>query len=182
MEGYEHRAMSTSRRTPGIFSSPPPRDKDAKKLCRNCHGPLKRKGQHNCSPACSEAWAIKTTPALMRRAIFERDHGVCANCRVNTQTQKEEYVRLKYRDEKDAFLKMAGVSWTRSYGDWWDADHILPVIEGGGECGLENMRTLCIPCHKKVTRELRRRIADQAKQKRALERDCSGLFADQVES
>jgi hypothetical protein len=31
----------------------------------------------------------------------------------------------------------------------WDADHILPVAEGGGECGLTNMRTLCLLCHRK---------------------------------
>jgi 5-methylcytosine-specific restriction endonuclease McrA len=41
----------------------------------------------------------------------------------------------------------------------WDCDHIKPVIEGGGECGLENLRTLCVPCHKQVTRELRARLA-----------------------
>ena len=41
----------------------------------------------------------------------------------------------------------------------WDCDHIKPVIEGGGECGLENLRTLCKPCHKQVTKELRGRLA-----------------------
>lgn len=29
----------------------------------------------------------------------------------------------------------------------WDADHILPVIEGGGCCGLSNYQTLCLRCH-----------------------------------
>ena len=32
------------------------------------------------------------------------------------------------------------------------------MSEGGGECGLENYRTLCIPCHKKVTKELLLRL------------------------
>ena len=36
----------------------------------------------------------------------------------------------------------------------WDADHILPVAEGGGECDLENIRTLCLICHRRVTQEL----------------------------
>ena len=39
----------------------------------------------------------------------------------------------------------------------WDADHIVPVVEGGGECDLSNMRTLCIRCHRQVTVELLRR-------------------------
>jgi 5-methylcytosine-specific restriction endonuclease McrA len=38
-------------------------------------------------------------------------------------------------------------------------DHIVPVVEGGGACGLENLRTLCKPCHKRVTAELAGRRA-----------------------
>lgn len=40
----------------------------------------------------------------------------------------------------------------------WQADHIVPVVEGGGECGLENIRTLCTPCHKEETAALRKRL------------------------
>ena len=46
-------------------------------------------------------------------------------------------------------------------GAIWHMDHIVPVVEGGGACGLENLRTLCICCHKKETRELARRLAEQ---------------------
>ena len=38
-------------------------------------------------------------------------------------------------------------------GGLWDRDHIIPVKNGGGNCGLDNLRTLCIKCHKKVTKE-----------------------------
>jgi hypothetical protein len=45
----------------------------------------------------------------------------------------------------------------------WDADHVVPVIEGGGECDLSNIRTLCLLCHERVTAELRvRRLAARA--------------------
>lgn len=44
----------------------------------------------------------------------------------------------------------------------WEADHITPVVEGGGECGLENLRTLCRPCHRQATAELARRRAGLA--------------------
>lgn len=47
---------------------------------------------------------------------------------------------------------------------WWDADHIVPVVEGGGECGLENYRTLCKPCHKRETAALARRRAAARRQ------------------
>lgn len=39
----------------------------------------------------------------------------------------------------------------------WDADHIVPVVEGGGECDLSNIRTLCLRCHREVTQALRER-------------------------
>jgi 5-methylcytosine-specific restriction endonuclease McrA len=36
----------------------------------------------------------------------------------------------------------------------WEADHIVPVVEGGGECGIDNLRTVCLHCHKAATRAL----------------------------
>jgi CRISPR/Cas system type I-B associated protein Csh2 (Cas7 group RAMP superfamily) len=39
----------------------------------------------------------------------------------------------------------------------WEADHIVPVAEGGGACGLENIRTLCRRCHHTATMAMRER-------------------------
>lgn len=44
-------------------------------------------------------------------------------------------------------------------GHTWEADHILPVVEGGGECDLSNLRTLCLPCHRAETAKLAARRA-----------------------
>lgn len=52
-------------------------------------------------------------------------------------------------------------------GNAWHADHIVPVYKGGGECRLENMRTLCVACHYEVTaaqREERRSMKIKAKE------------------
>ena len=46
-------------------------------------------------------------------------------------------------------------------GDFWEADHIVPVAEGGGETSLDNFQTLCVPCHAKKTK----RQAASAKQR-----------------
>ena len=43
-------------------------------------------------------------------------------------------------------------------GDCWQADHIQVVSEGGGNCWLENLRTLCVPCHMEETEKLRHRL------------------------
>lgn len=42
--------------------------------------------------------------------------------------------------------------------DVWEMDHITPLIEGGGD-GLDNLRTLCLACHRSETLELRQRRA-----------------------
>lgn len=44
-------------------------------------------------------------------------------------------------------------------GHLWEADHVVPVVEGGGRCGLENLRTLCLACHGKETAALAARRA-----------------------
>ena len=55
--------------------------------------------------------------------------------------------------------------WTGGRTTGWDADHIVPVAEGGGECDLANYRTLCHPCHKQSTKELAGRLAQKRKSK-----------------
>ena len=37
-------------------------------------------------------------------------------------------------------------------GDFWEADHIVAVAEGGGETSLDNFQTLCVPCHAEKTK------------------------------
>jgi len=48
--------------------------------------------------------------------------------------------------------------WWRS--SWWDMNHRLPVVLGGGGCGLDNLETLCLPCHSRETAILAARIAE----------------------
>jgi hypothetical protein len=42
--------------------------------------------------------------------------------------------------------------------DFWQADHIIAVAEGGGGCGLDNLRTLCTSCHSIETEKLHSRL------------------------
>ncbi len=39
-----------------------------------------------------------------------------------------------------------------------ECDHIVPVSEGGGSCGVDNLRILCGQCHGRETGELRKRL------------------------
>ena len=171
--------MSTTRRTNGVHSRPRPLGPNGEKICYNCGGPLPKERTYNCSSKCSEDWQCKTSPSYMRRKLWERDNSVCALCSVDTDALKKEYdairTRLKethsYRyqeGEAGDFLKLHGIPWGRITSDWWDADHIVPVTEGGGECGIDNYRTLCIPCHQKETAALARRLARKRHEARPL--------------
>jgi 5-methylcytosine-specific restriction endonuclease McrA len=158
--------MSTTRRTAGVHSRQRPLGPNGEKICYNCGGPLPKGRPFNCSPACSEAWQCKTSPSYMRYRIFQRDKGICALCQADTAALKAEYDSLpkatyesvRKQGPRLEFLKLHGIPPGRAWSDWWDADHIIPVIEGGGECDLSNLRTLCIPCHRKETKELHSRL------------------------
>lgn len=39
-------------------------------------------------------------------------------------------------------------------GHLWEMDHVVPCIDGGAGCGLELLRTLCLPCHKSESARL----------------------------
>jgi 5-methylcytosine-specific restriction endonuclease McrA len=47
------------------------------------------------------------------------------------------------------------------HGRLWDIDHIVPVSEGGGAVGLDGLRTVCLKCHRQVTRELMARLREK---------------------
>lgn len=91
-----------------------------------------------------------------------RDHGICAVCGVDCEFIKRIAWVLQRRGDGDAMwlVKVAwGFEGSSLGGPWfiprtlWEADHVVPLVEGGTN-DLENYRTLCIPCHRRVTAEL----------------------------
>jgi hypothetical protein len=83
-------------------------------------------------------------------------------CGEDTKVIAKKALRLKLDSltkELETLLKENNISlkrkiWAKQFGGGlWDADHIIPVKDGGGQCGLENIRTLCIDCHKVVTKK-----------------------------
>ncbi len=88
---------------------------------------------------------------------------MCGECRVNTLSAflRLKKARGKSREEMLAHWGLKKLN-RRSL---WDADHILPVVEGGGECDLRNLRTLCLRCHRAATAQLRARLLLQRQQR-----------------
>jgi 5-methylcytosine-specific restriction protein A len=120
-----------------------------------------------------DRWRIKTDPGHVRVLVFRRDKGVCAVCGLDTvqwgRDRDREWSALQHRVTELPYLEASAARerFRRDHphyfqrSTYWDADHIVPVVEGGGECDLDNYRTLCIPCHKRVTAELAARRAEQ---------------------
>ena len=124
-------------------------------LCRWCKAESPRGRRTFCSDACVHEWKLRTDPGYLRERVRDRDGGVCARCGVDTVALRRDMRRLDFAARR-RFLKEWGIT-EHSRKSLWDADHIVPVVEGGGQCDLANMRTLCLKCHKEATAELRKR-------------------------
>jgi 5-methylcytosine-specific restriction endonuclease McrA len=105
-------------------------------------------------------WKLRTDPGYLRERVFERDHGVCAVCGADTMALRRDMRKLDFAARR-MFLKRWGLR-EGSRKSLWDADHLVPVAEGGGQCGLSNLRTLCLLCHRAATAELRKRLRGKA--------------------
>jgi 5-methylcytosine-specific restriction enzyme A len=124
-------------------------------LCRWCNLEVPKGRMTFCSDFCVEEWRLRTDPGYLRERVLERDKAVCAGCGLDCQAAWHHLKRLKGAARLKAHREW-GLN-SRSRKSLWDADHITPVIEGGGECDLANLRTLCLKCHRQATAELRKR-------------------------
>jgi 5-methylcytosine-specific restriction protein A len=149
--------MSTQRTMPGGWADRRSLAKgpNGRNLCRWCNLEVPKGRITFCSEWCVAEWRLRSDPGFVRQKVFERDQGICAHCGVDCLAALRELKRLR------------GLARARAFAHWglrgklrkslWDADHIVPVVEGGGECDLENLRTLCLRCHRTATAELRKR-------------------------
>jgi 5-methylcytosine-specific restriction enzyme A len=122
-------------------------------LCRWCKGRVSGRRRTFCSDACVHEWRLRSSTSYLREQVFARDRGICALCGIDTVRLRRSVLRLPFGRR---MLEMKRLQITRGRKSWWEADHILPVVEGG-DSNLENVRTLCVACHRQATAELRER-------------------------
>lgn len=149
------------------------------KFCRKEVPPGRRR--YWCSQECVDE--LNRQSGTPRELAYRRDGGVCAHCGADCERLERVRDYLKYRAkvtwyhwaiEKDR--KKARPKWLNSFRakfPWanrhtWEADHETPVIEGGGEIGMDNIRTLCVPCHHVQTKMLHQRLSDKRTGRRRL--------------
>jgi 5-methylcytosine-specific restriction enzyme A len=133
-----------------------PRGPNGRGLCRWCSLEVPARRFTFCSDYCVHEWKLRSQPGYLREQILHRDKGMCAHCGVNTIAEQGKLKRARGSARVALMQHWGLITWTRK--SLWDADHILPVAEGGGECDLDNIRTLCLRCHRRVTAQLRERI------------------------
>lgn len=157
---------------------------NGRQVCRWCGEETKPPRRTWCSKACVDEYLSRSSSRSIRRLVFERDKGICTSCGLDTEKLSRilAHARRSQQSWNDRFIyycrAIAPLRVQLGFnpsGTLWEADHITPVIEGGGQCGLENLRTLCTPCHKQATAELARR---RARQRRDAKRGLLEVMAD----
>ena len=132
------------------------RGENGRALCRWCKLEVPSGRRTFCSEWCVHEWRQRSDPAYLRECVLERDKGICALCGTDTLAEWRRLKRMPFARRHLALKEWGLPALRRSL---WDADHIVPVVEGGGECDLSNLRTLCLRCHRRETAALRQRRA-----------------------
>lgn len=157
------------------YSRPPKyrRDTDGAYLCvwRECGKRLRGRLKY-CSDACRHEVYIRCYPDAMRDYIEKRDKGVCALCGCDTEKLKrvllcaERAARHRYLGQQANRSLLVEMGFNLLTPHLWEADHIVQWADGGSN-EPENIRTLCLPCHKQASREFAaQRAAIQRERKR----------------
>jgi len=124
----------------------PERNEQGEPICRWCRGPVRWPRRTFCGEACVHEWKIRSSPWYVRQQLKKRDRGVCQSCGLDVVKAHREWRRSQPPVGDRAARRLWRASRPR-----WEADHVIPVADGGGECGLENYRLLCRACHVAVT-------------------------------
>jgi 5-methylcytosine-specific restriction endonuclease McrA len=156
---------------------------DGKTLCAWCHKDLPKRKRRYCSDACRIEVEVRCSPQAARREVFKRDDGVCACCgfhagrlqRVLAIAERMWIIstckrsKIWTRDAAWLYLQRVRpvlydeIGLPHNRKSFWDCDHEIQVFDGGGQCGIEALVTLCIWCHKAKTKRLSKRNAKRRK-------------------
>ncbi len=124
------------------------------KHCNWCGRSLPKFKRSFCSNHCVHSWSVRTSSSYARSCVLKRDGWVCALCGLDIKKfEKELKAKFPRKTKKRTeFLKSLGFPGKKT--SIAEIDHLIPVVKGGGECDLSNLRVLCSKCHKQCSNEL----------------------------
>jgi len=131
--------------------------------CAWCSGPRSDNESAYCSRSCEEKDRVRCDNTFARKLVFAQEQGVCRVCGLDAHSLYERVVKMSPPERHQELIR-AGFTISPQLlerpteGMLWQADHIRPVAEGGGEADLSNLRTLCTICHAKETKRLHSRL------------------------
>lgn len=119
--------------------------------CRGCGSDIPKGRKSWCSKKCYNTFE----PSRVIHAVKLRDKGICQMCSFDIETALKAWQHRYWERSRQSGQDYA------TWPEWKSAnpkppkanyDHIIPFSEGGMTI-LENMRTLCEPCHKERTKK-----------------------------
>lgn len=153
--------------------------------CRGCGGEIPKGRRSWCGDACIEAWTLLHWWPKARAKRIETDDGRCQKCGLAAVALQEAAEELRHRLldwhrwtknssgwRADAWKAVSsqlyaagfpvtvglfGSNFTRSFVE---VDHIHAQADGGDH-QQQNLRTLCLPCHKERTKAQARERAER---------------------
>ncbi|EMS53661.1 Zinc finger Ran-binding domain-containing protein 3 [Triticum urartu] len=122
---------------------------------------------------------LRNHPNILKiySALFQIEHGICSQCKLDC-CKLVKHIKPLSNQKREAHIRsvapniacrkklLAKLVEEPTRGNAWHADHIVPVYKGGGECTLENMRTLCVACHAEVTKDQQKERKEARKEER----------------
>lgn len=133
--------------------------------CTWCGGKIPKPRTRWCSDRCVAEFRERCDPSKYVQLVVERDGMVCRECGRDIKQSieaaeleaKQKLPTSGHWEARERIERRHG----KARGNWYEVDHIVPVVEGGGLCGLDNLRLVCGACHAVATRKLAGRRANK---------------------
>jgi 5-methylcytosine-specific restriction protein A len=109
-----------------------------------------------CGPECVHEWKLRSDVAYLRSQLFLRDKGVCKDCGLDTLRLRRQMYDMTESARERAGAERGFPAYQSRNLMLWEADHVVPVSQGGGLIGLDGFQSLCVPCHQR--KSLRERL------------------------
>ncbi|NBQ67324.1 MAG: HNH endonuclease [Nitrosomonadaceae bacterium] len=134
-------------------------------LCRcGCNVECQPPRRTFASDNCVHNYLLRTSNSYLRRCVRSRDKGICVECKLDCiKLRRQLRAALKAGDQTVVAALKQQYPRLKPNRSYWEADHIVEVVNGGGCCGLENLRTVCVECHLKKTIALNKQLRKQKK-------------------